>query len=264
MVANTTMETDKIKRFGARVRVSSVAKVSEIESVEKEKMKNKVEKILNHNINLFINRQLIYNYPEAIFTEAKVNTIEHADFEGIEQLALVLEAEIVSTFDNLEQVKYGTCEYVKEILVGEDRMIKFINDKKSSASTIILRGSSDHIIAEAERSIHDALCVLTQTITTKKIVLGGGASEMYMALKIDELARKTSGKQALAMESFSRALRQIPAILADNGGYDASELISKLRSLHEEGMNYMGLNMHQGKKGSGKGTKSSKEEEETE
>lgn len=246
MLANTSMDTDKIKIFGARVRVSSVTKVAEIESVEKEKMKNKVEKILKQNINLFINRQLIYNYPEAIFTEAKVNTIEHADFEGVERLALVLEAEIVSTFDNLELVKYGNCEYIKEILIGEDKMIKFINAKKSCASTIILRGSSDHIIAEAERSIHDALCVLSQTVTTKKIVLGGGASEIYMALKVDELARKTSGKQVFAMEAFARALRQIPAILADNGGYDASELISKLRSVHEKGMKYMGLNMNKG------------------
>ncbi len=90
--------------FGSRVRVESVAKVAELETAEKEKMKDKVNKIIAHNINVFINRftfvlwlylfyfysQLIYNYPEQLFADAKIMAIEHADFEGIERLALVL------------------------------------------------------------------------------------------------------------------------------------------------------------------------------
>ena len=82
---------------------------------------------------------------------------------------------------------------------------------------------------QAERFVHDALCVLSQTVITKKTVLGGCASEVYMSLKVEELARVTPGKQALAIEGFARALRSIPTILADNGGYDAAELVSQLR-----------------------------------
>lgn len=78
------------KVFGSRVKVDSVAKVAQMEAAEKEKMKDKVKKILTHNINVFINRQLIYNYPEQLFADANVMAIEHADFEGIERLALVL------------------------------------------------------------------------------------------------------------------------------------------------------------------------------
>ncbi len=80
---------DKIKIFGTRVKVDSMAKVAEIEAAEKEKMKAKVEKIVAHGINCFINRQLIYNYPEQLFAEAGVMAIEHADFDGIERLAAV-------------------------------------------------------------------------------------------------------------------------------------------------------------------------------
>lgn len=76
--------------FGSRIKVDSVAKVAEMELAEKEKMKEKVKKITSHNINVFINRQLIYNYPEQLFADANVMAIEHADFEGIERLALVL------------------------------------------------------------------------------------------------------------------------------------------------------------------------------
>ena len=104
LIANTPMDTDKIKVFGSRVKVDSVAKVAELELAEKEKMKEKVEKIVKHGCNVFINRQLIYNYPEQLFADAGVMAIEHADFEGVERLALVLGGEIVSTFDSPEKV----------------------------------------------------------------------------------------------------------------------------------------------------------------
>ena len=82
LIANTPMDTDKIKVFGSRVRVDAVSKVAELELAEKEKMKDKVGKILDHKCNVFINRQLIYNYPEQLFADAGVMAIEHADFEG--------------------------------------------------------------------------------------------------------------------------------------------------------------------------------------
>jgi T-complex protein 1 subunit beta len=82
-------DADKIKIFGTRVKVDSMAKVAEIEAAEKEKMKAKVHKIVSHGINCFINRQLIYNYPEQLFAESGVMAIEHADFDGIERLAAV-------------------------------------------------------------------------------------------------------------------------------------------------------------------------------
>ena len=104
LIANTPMDTDKIKVFGSRVKVDSVAKVAELELAEKEKMKDKVDLILKHNINVFINRQLIYNYPEQLFADAGVMAIEHADFDGIERLALVTGGEIVSTFGNPDKV----------------------------------------------------------------------------------------------------------------------------------------------------------------
>lgn len=89
LIANTPMDTDKIKVFGSHIKVDSMAKIAELESAEKEKMKDKVNKILKHNANVFINRQLIYNYPEQLFADAGVMAIEHADFDGIERLALV-------------------------------------------------------------------------------------------------------------------------------------------------------------------------------
>lgn len=115
LIANTPMDTDKIKVFGSKVRVDSMAKIAELETAEKEKMKDKVDKIIKHGCNVFINRQLIYNYPEQLFADAGIMAIEHADFDGIERLALVTGGEIVSTFDHPEMVKLGKCDLIEEV-----------------------------------------------------------------------------------------------------------------------------------------------------
>ncbi|XP_042057290.1 T-complex protein 1 subunit beta [Salvia splendens] len=238
LVANTAMDTDKVKIYGARVRVDSMAKVAEIEVAEKEKMREKVQKIINHGINCFVNRQLIYNFPEELFADAGVLAIEHADFDGIERLALVTGGDIASTFDNPESVKLGQCKLIEEIMIGEDRLIHFSGVEMGQACTIVLRGASPHMLDEAERSLHDALCVLSQTVNDSRVLLGGGWPEMVMAKAVDELARRTPGKRSHAIEAFSRALVAIPTIIADNAGLDSAELVAQLRAEHhKEGTN---------------------------
>lgn len=249
LIANTPMDTDKIKVFAARVRVDGVAKVAELELAEKEKMKAKVNKILKHDINVFINRQLIYNYPEQLFADAGVMAIEHADFEGVERLALVTGGEIVSTFDMPEGVKIGTCDLIEEVIIGEDKLLKFSGVALGEACTIILRGATQQILDEAERSLHDALCVMTQTIVDTKTVCGGGAAEMLMANAVANLAAKTPGKEALAIEAYAKALRMLPTYVADNGGYDSAELVAQLRAFHTEGKFNCGLDMEKGQVG---------------
>jgi len=232
LLANTPMDTDKIKVFGSRVRVESLAKVAQIEVAEKEKMKEKVQAILKHDINCFINRQLIYNYPEQLFADAGVMAIEHADFEGIERLGLVLGGDIVSTFWTPEKVKLGQCDLISEVIIGEDRMIKFSGCKGNEACTVILRGATQQILDESERSLHDALCVLRQTVKETKTVYGGGCSEILMANAVQKLAQTTPGKESIAMESFAHALTMLPTIIADNAGYDSADLVSQLRAQH--------------------------------
>ncbi len=97
------------------------------------------------------------------------------------------------------------------------------------------------MVDEAERSLHDALSVLSQTVKETRIVLGGGCSEMLMSVAVEESAKKVSGKKAIAVEAFARALRQIPTILADNAGYDSSDLVARLRAAHYEGQADAGL-----------------------
>jgi T-complex protein 1 subunit beta len=246
LIANTGMDTDKIKIYGARVKVDSMEKVAAIEEAEKAKMKAKCEKIAAFGINCFVNRQLIYNYPEQIFTSKGIMAIEHADFDGIERLAAVTGGEIASTFDNPDQVQIGECELIEEIIIGEDRLLRFSGVKTGNACTVVLRGAGLHLLEEAERSLHDALAVLSQTVKHSKTIMGGGCTEVLMAQAIDAKAPSVPGKKALAMEAFARALRQLPSIIADNGGFDSAELVTQLRAAHHSGQTTAGLDMTTG------------------
>merc|ERR1712232_1445547 len=246
LVANCQMDTDKIKIYGARVKVDSFEAVAEIEAAEKEKMKNKVERICKHGCNVFINRQLIYNYPDQLFKENGVMAIEHSDFDGSERLAAVLGADIISTFDNPEESKLGFCKRIEEIMIGEDKVIKFSGCAQGEACTIVLRGASQHILDEAERSLHDALAVLYQTVQETRVVYGGGSMEMAMAHAVLEKMKTVEGKENAAMEGFAKAMQQIPSILADNGGLDSAELVGQLKAAHARGEHAVGLEFAKG------------------
>jgi len=175
-----------------------------------------------------------------------VCAIEHADFDGMERLALVLGGEIVSTFDHPELVKLGHCKLVEEIMLAEDKVIRFSGVALGEACTIVLRGATQHMLDEAERSLHDALCVLSGAVHETRTVLGGGCAEVLMAEAVDQLAASTPGKIAIAIQSFASALRMLPTIIADNAGYDSSELVSQLRAAHHRGDKTAGLDMELG------------------
>jgi len=122
-------------------------------------------------------------------------------------------------------------------------LIKFSGAAAGQACTIVLRGATEQLLDEAERSLHDALAVLSQTVKEPRVVLGGGCSEMVMAKAVDSLSNKVPGKKQIAIDSFATALRQLPTILADNAGLDSSALVSELRSEVYRGMTSSGLDL---------------------
>lgn len=131
-------------------------------------------------------------------------------------------------------------------MIGEEKVMRFGGCKTGHACSIILRGSSSQLLDEAERSLHDALSILIATIKEPHTIYGGGCTEISMAAAIDHAVEETPGKKALAMAAFARALRQLPAIVADNGGYDSAELITQLRAAHASGKTSYGLDMYKG------------------
>jgi T-complex protein 1 subunit beta len=211
----------------------------------------KCAKIAEHGISCFVNRQLVYNLAEQYFADHGIAAIEHADFEGVERLALVTGGDIVSTFDNPSKVRLGHCKLIEEVLIGENKFVRFSGVARGEACTIVLRGPGQQLLDEAQRALHDALSVLSQALDSEsggcpRTVFGAGASEMLMAHAVDELAKRTAGKKAIAIEAFARALRHIPAIIADNAGLDSTELVAQLRARHAQGDHTAGLDITRG------------------
>ncbi|WP_411022979.1 TCP-1/cpn60 chaperonin family protein, partial [Salmonella sp. s51228] len=144
------------------------------------------------------------------------------------------------------KVKLGKCKLIEEVMIGEDTFIHFSGVARGQACTIVIRAATLQILDEAQRSLHDALCVLQQTLKDPRTIYGGGSGEMLMARAVQELAETVSGKENLAIEALAIALRKLPTIIADNAGYDSAELISQLRALHSQNKHNMGLNMQDG------------------
>jgi T-complex protein 1 subunit beta len=131
-------------------------------------------------------------------------------------------------------------------MIGDDKVLRFGGCKSGEACSIVLRGASSHLLDEAERSLHDALAILIATVKEPRTVYGGGCTEVMMAAAVDRAAQETPGKRALAMAAFATALRQLPTIVADNGGYDAAELVTELQAAHAAGKSSFGLDMEKG------------------
>jgi len=128
----------------------------------------------------------------------------------------------------------GSAECVEEMMVG-DRDILFIKGCSSTkAQTIVLRGVNWYMLEELERSIHDALCVIKRVLESGRVVPGGGAVEAALSVYLEHVAEQMSSREQLAIAEFAQALLVIPKTLAINGGYDAADLVSKLRGYHAQ------------------------------
>jgi chaperonin GroEL (HSP60 family) len=113
--------------------------------------------------------------------------------------------------------------------------------------SILLRGSTEHVVDEIERALEDALRVVALSVEDGKIVAGGGAPEVELALRLREYAATVGGRSQLAIEAFANAMEIIPRTLAENAGLDAINSLVDLRSAHEKGLKTHGLNVYTGK-----------------
>ena len=130
---------------------------------------------------MLVNQQPIYKRLEQFFTSNSMLAIERADFDGGERLALVTGGDIASTFDELCSFLPGDAAVVEEAMIGEDTAIRFGGCSAGEACTIVLRGMNMNLLNEAEGSLRDALCVLSQTVVEPRTVLGGVYAETLIA-----------------------------------------------------------------------------------
>src|SRR5437870_5184696 len=154
---------------------------------------------------------------------------------------------VVSNVNDLRPEDLGFAKLVEERKVADDKMTFVEGSKNPKAVTILVRGGSERLVDEAERAIHDALCVVRDVVLDPRVVGGGGAPEAEVARRLREHAQKLSGKEQLAVIAFGEALETLPTALAENAGLDPIDILVQLRVAHEKGQLWAGVDVNESK-----------------
>jgi chaperonin GroEL (HSP60 family) len=165
----------------------------------------------------------------------------------MEKLAKATGGKIITKLDEIKASDLGYAELVEERRIGDDKMTFVEGCNNPHAVTILIRGGSERLTAEAERSLHDALCVIRDIIQEPRVVAGGGAPELEMSKILRKYAETLPGKEQLAAKVFAECLESIVVTLAENAGLQPIDVLSELRSRHDSGETWAGIEVLEGK-----------------
>jgi T-complex protein 1 subunit eta len=139
---------------------------------------------------------------------------------------------IITTVENLNEQVFGTCEVLEETQIGSERYNFFTGCPKAKTATMILRGGAEQFIDEVERSLHDAIMIVRRAVKNDSVVAGGGAIEMILSRTLRDYSRTVPGKEQLIISAYAKAFEVIPRQLCENAGFDATNILNKLRQKH--------------------------------
>jgi len=226
---NSPLEIEK-PEFDAKISISSPNQMKSFLDQENNILKGMVDKIANTGANVLICQKGIDDIAQHYLAKANIMVVRRVKESDMAKLARASGARIVTNVDELTENDLGYSKLVEERKVENDRWV-FIEDcKNPKAVSILVRGGSQRVVDEAERSIHDALMCVKDVIEYPYIVTGGGAPESVVAHKLREWASSLPGREQLAAEKFADAVESIPLTLAKNAGMDVIDTQVHLRS----------------------------------
>ena len=209
-----------------------------------EMVKEMISKIEEAGANVVLVNKGIDEIFEHHLAKAGILAVKRIFKPDMERIAGLTGGIIVTSPKELTPDKLGHAEAVEEWKITEkERCVLIKGCKGSRASSMILRGGVTHILDEAERALHDALCNVKNTIEDPRVIFGGGSSEMEIANSIRKYARSVRGKEQLAVEAFAEAMEIIPKTLAENAGLDLFDTIGDLRVRHSKGEIWAGVDV---------------------
>jgi len=173
-----------------------------------------------------------------------VRRIKKSDME---KLSKATGGKIITNLDDVNPTDMGYASLVEERKIGDDKMTFVEGCKTPRAVTILIRGGTERIVDEAERSLHDALCVVRDIVEEPKVVAGGGAPELEVSRVLKKYAETLPGREQLAVKCFAEALETVPLTLTENAGLDPIDILSELRARHEKGETWAGIEVRSGK-----------------
>ena len=224
---------------GVSVVVQNPDNLENIRQRELDVTKERCKKIIDAGANVIVCSKGIDDFALKYFVEAKCIAVRRCDRADMKRISAATGAKIMITFDdeNGEEIFNKEClgeaEEVSEEAVNDYNYVFFKKCKKQSAQTILLRGANYLMLDETERSIHDALCAVKRVLESNSLVVGGGCVEVSTSLHLENFARSLGSREQMAINEFAEALNVIPKQLAINAAKDATDLLTKLRYVHE-------------------------------
>jgi len=243
---DSPLEIEKTE-FDAKINIESPEQMDAFLKQEENMIKEMVEKLAAKDANVILCQKGIDDLAQHFLSRKNILAVRRIKKSDMEKLSKATGGKIITNLDDMTKKDLGYAQLVEERKIGDDKMTFVEGCKNPKAVTILIRGGTERIVDEAERSLHDALCVARDVVEEPKILAGGGAPEMEVARVLKEYAEKLPGREQLAVMRFAEALEVVPTTLSENAGLDPIDIISELRSRHEKGEVWAGVEVTEGK-----------------
>lgn len=241
---NSAIEV-KETEVDAEIRITDPAQMQAFIEQEEQMIQDMVNKIADAGANVLFCQKGIDDLAQHYLAKAGILAVRRVKKSDMEKLARATGATIVTNVEDLDFEDLGKAGSVAEKKVSGEAML-FVEDCKDPKSvTLLIRGSTEHVVDEIQRAMEDAIGVVAATVEDGKVVAGGGSAEIAIAKGLKEYADTISGREQLAVSAFAEALEVVPKTLAENAGLDSIDALVDLRAAHEKSL-YMGLNVFKG------------------
>lgn len=226
-----------------RLSISSPEQLQNFLDAEERALRVLSDRVIASGATVVFCQKGIDDVAQYYLAQAGIYACRRVSRRDMEHLAKATSAAIVSNAHDLGSDKLGSATIVEEVKHGSEGMTYVRGCPNPKAVTLLVRGSTQHVIDELERALTDGIGVVSAAAHEGRVVVGGGAVEIELARKLREFAHTSSGREQLAIESFANALESIPETLAENAGLDVIEVLTQLRKRHQEGHSHDGLNL---------------------
>ena len=237
----------KKTEFDTKIKIERPEQMSSFLREEEDMLKAMVEKIISSGANVVFCQKGIDDMAQHFLARKGVLAVQRVKESDVKKLAMATGGKVVTNLEGLSRSDLGFAEVVEERKIGDDKLTFIEGCKNPRSVAILIRGADKRFLEEAERSVHDALCVVRDVVQVPKIVAGGGAPEMEVAKALRDFAETLPGREQLAVRSFGEAMEIVPLTLGENAGLDPIDLLLELRSRHEKGEKWAGVDVLEGK-----------------
>ena len=245
-LVDAPLEVEKTE-FDAKINIENPEQMKAFLDEEEKMLKSMVEKVSKAGANVLLCEKGIDDVAQHYLAKEGILAVRRVKQSDMEKLVKATGGKVASNLDDLRAGDLGKAQLVEERKIADDKMVFVEGCKNPKAVTVLVRGGSERLVDEAERSIHDALCVVRDVVRDPRVVGGGGAPEAEIARRLRDYAQKLSGKEQLAVLAFAEALESVPMALAENAGLDPIDIMVQLRAAHEKGQLWAGVDVFDGK-----------------